>query len=259
MPQNYTLITGASKGIGAAFARVAAERRRNLILTARSEDALTELAAELRAAHTVEVVTLPADLAEPGAAQGLWAAATEGRQVNFLMNNAGLASHGAFTEADWAREQRSIDINVTALTELCKLAAPHMVAQGRGRILNVASTAAFLSGPGMAVYFATKAYVLNLSVALNEELREKGVTVTALCPGATRTSFFDDAGMNDVRMVKQGPMQSAEQVAQFGYNAAVEGREVAIPGAMNASSAVLARFMPRGLLARVAGVAMAND
>ncbi|MEM9643169.1 MAG: SDR family oxidoreductase [Pseudomonadota bacterium] len=258
MPQSYALITGASKGIGAAFAEVAAERRRNLILTARSHDALTTLAEELRGKHSVDVVTLVADLAEPGAVEKLWEQAVTGRKINFLMNNAGLASHGAFADADWTREMRSIDVNVTALTALCKLAAPHMIAQGRGRIVNVASIAAFMSGPEMAVYFATKAYVLNLSVALNEELRDHGVTVTALCPGATRTAFFEDAGMSDTRTARHGPMQSARQVAVAAYNAAVEGRAVAVPGTMNAASAVLSRAMPRGLLARVARQAMAK-
>ena len=249
----YTLVTGGSVGIGLALAHVAARNRRNVILTARSRDNLAAAADEIREAHGVDVITIPADLGVGGEAARLWAEATaEDRQINFLMNNAGLGSHGPFLTADWARERTSIDVNITALTELCKLAAPHMAGHGDGRILNVASVAGFIPGPSMAVYHATKAYVLSLSVALREEFSGTGVTVTARCPGATQSNFFSDAKMENVRFLKSGQIASAASVAELGYSAALTGRAVATPGLMNQSAAWMARILTRPLAAKIA-------
>ena len=246
----YTLITGASTGIGEAFARVAARNRNNLVLVARSADKLQALADELSAAHTIEAVALPADLSAPTGAAEMWAQATEGRRIDYLINNAGLGSHGMFAESDWGREKTSIDVNVTALTELCKLAVPQMLEIGEGRILNVASVAAFLPGPGMAVYHATKAYVLSFSVALNEELKGTGITVTALCPGVTESNFQADAGMQDMEMMKR-TLPSAMSVAEVGFGAAAGARAIATPGPMNNVYGLISNLLPRTVLAQM--------
>ena len=181
----YTLITGASEGLGVEFARIAANEGRNLILAARSQDKLDALAADLRS-DSVDVVVIPADLSDMEQVDRLWAEASTGREIDVLVNNAGLGYNGAFSAGQgWDRELSSIHVNMLALTRLMKLAIPHMEALPKGRILNVASVAAFTPGPNMAVYHATKAYVLSLSEAVAEELRGTTVTVTALCPGAT--------------------------------------------------------------------------
>ncbi|MEO0911725.1 MAG: SDR family oxidoreductase [Pseudomonadota bacterium] len=246
----YTLVTGASLGIGREIARVAARNGRNLILTARSADRLEALAEELRAAHGVTVVVIPADLSVAGEAAAMWdKAVAEGRRVDFLVNNAGLGSHGAFAEADWARKKRSIEVNVLALTELCKLAAEHM--ERGGRILNVASIASFVPGPAMAVYHATKAYVLSLSLALNEEFRGR-ITVTTLCPGVTESNFLEDAEMHDVRFINaMRKLPTAASVAEYGYAAAIGGRAVVVPGLMNKMAPLLSRLLPRTLQAKI--------
>jgi len=248
--QRFTLITGASSGIGADLARVAARNRRDLILVARSEDRLQSLAEELSSEHTVDVVVVPADLGTPDGAREAWAKASDGRKINFLMNNAGLGGYGEFATSDWAREKQSIDVNITALTELSKLAVPHMIEQGEGRILNVASVAAFVPGPNMAVYHATKAYVLSLSVALSEELKGTGVTVTALCPGVTRSNFQNDAGMMNLK-VMQGNIPTSMSVAEVGYGAAMGGRAIATPGPMNNVVGLLSNLLPRQVLAKL--------
>ena len=250
MPK-YTLITGASDGIGAELARLAAKDKHALILTARSESRLNALAAELRP-MAGEVIVIPADLSHLNEVDRLWAAATEGREVDILINNAGLGSHDAFDQPTWDRELASINVNLVALTRLMKLAVPHLQKEGSGRILNVASTAAFMPGPNMAVYHATKAYVLSLSDAVAEELRGSGVTITALCPGATQTGFFDAADMNDVRLLKFAKPASAQDVALLGWRQTLAGKRVVIPGATNKLFAFLTRVMPRVFVTRIA-------
>lgn len=259
----WTLITGASDGIGAAFARIAAMRGRNVILSARNESRLEILAAELRGAHGVGAVAIPADLAAPGAAAALWREATAGRRVDFLVNNAGFGRNGPFgggrpADGGWAREEASIAVNVTALTELMSLAVPHLRRAPPGRILNVASTAAFMPGPGMAVYHATKAYVVSLSRAVRSELAGSGVTITALCPGPTATSFFASADMETARVLSIFKPQSAETVARLGYDAAMRGRALVTPGVMNRASGWGAKLTPASLSAFIAKHVMAK-
>ena len=248
--QRFTLITGASGGIGEAIARVAARNRRDLILVARSEDKLQALADELSAEHTVDVVVVPADLSTLEGVEAMWATATDGRKVDFLVNNAGLGSYGMFAKAPWEREMSSIDVNVTALTRLCKLAVPHMLELGQGKILNVASVAGFIPGPGMAVYHATKAYVVSLSVALNEELKGTGISVTAFCPGVTETNFQADAGMDHLEMTG-GRIPTAMSVAEAAWGAAAGVRAVVTPGPMNNVFAFLSNLLPRSVLAKL--------
>ena len=252
----WTLITGASEGLGVAFARLAAKEKRNVILTARSTDKLEAVATELRAMG-VEAVVIPADLTDAAAVDALWASATDGREIDVLVNNAGLGFHGAFSDpSGWDREEASIAVNLGALTRLMKLAIPHMQSLPKGRILNVASVAGFSPGPNMAVYHATKAYVLSLSEAVAEELRGTRVTVTALCPGATATNFFNDADMHDVRLLKMAKPMNAAEVADLGWLQARIGQRIVVPGLMNKILAFLPRISPRGLTTRIAAQVM---
>ncbi|MEP2028964.1 MAG: SDR family oxidoreductase [Paracoccaceae bacterium] len=254
--QNWTLITGASEGLGVEFARLAAKDGHNIILTARSKDKLDALAAELRELPR-DVLVVPADLSDLSQAERLWQEASDGRIINMLVNNAGLGRNDPFGDAaGWERELSSINVNMTALTYLMKKAIPHMDDAGGGRILNVASVAGFMSGPGMAVYHATKAYVISLSEAVAEELRGTNVSVTTLCPGATQTNFFADAKMESVRLINLSKPMDADVVAQQGWWGASEGKRIVVPGVMNKLSAFSPRFMPRALLARITKIAM---
>lgn len=252
MGKGWVLVTGASEGLGRAFARLAAADGHPVILAARNEARLAALAAELSAAHGVETRVIRADLAEPGAAARLWAEATAGgREIAVLVNNAGFGRHGSFGAGGAARESGSIAVNVTALTELMQAAAGHMRGRGEGRILNVASTAAFMPGPNMAVYHATKAYVLSLSLAVAEELRGTGVSVTALCPGATATRFFADAQMGETWLMRLTPVPGPVPVAAAGWRAMLAGRPVAVTGWNNRVFAFLTRLVPRPFAARL--------
>jgi len=252
----WTLVTGASEGLGVEFARLAAKERRNLILVARSEDKLRALSEEL-SGNDVVVEVMPTDLSELAEVEALWARASEGRVIDRLVNNAGLGRHGDFGDGqDWARELTSMNVNMTALTYLMKHAIPHMQANGGGRILNVASVAGFTPGPNMAVYHATKAFVLSLSEAVVEELSGSNVTVTALCPGATATNFFDDADMHGVRLINLAKPMSAKAVAEEGWIAARGGKRVVVTGGLNKVFAFLPRITPRRVTTFVASKIM---
>jgi len=187
----------------------------------------------------------------------MWAEASDGREIDVLVNNAGLGYNGAFDDdAGWAREMASINVNLIALTRLMKLAIPHMKTLPKARILNVASVAGFTPGPNMAVYHATKAYVLSLSEAVAEELRGTNVTVTALCPGATATNFFEDADMEGVRLLKMAKPMKAFDVAELGWLQARVGQRVVVPGFMNKVFAFLPRISPRAMTTRIAAQVM---
>lgn len=252
----WTLITGASEGLGVEFARIAAKENRNVILAARSKDKLEKVAEEARG-HGVEALVIPADLSNMDEVDRLWTEATDGREIDVLVNNAGLGYNGPFEAGQgWERELASINVNMLALTRLMKLAIPHMQALPKGRILNVASVAGFTPGPNMAVYHATKAYVLSLSEAVAEELRGSTVTVTALCPGATATNFFEDADMDGVRLLKMAAPMKAKDVAEMGWLQARIGKRIVVPGAMNKVFAFLPRISPRGVTTRIAAQIM---
>ncbi len=252
----WTLITGASEGLGVEFARIAAREGRNLILTARSEDKMRALADELQD-KVGEIVVIPADLHDFAQVQTLWQTASDGRQIDVLVNNAGLGSNGDFADGqNWQRELTSMNVNMTALSYLMKMAIPHMQAQGGGRIMNVASVAGFTPGPNMAVYHATKAYVLSLSEAVAEELRGTGVSVTAVCPGATATAFFDAADMHGIGLLKIGKPMSARSVAETGWAATMAGRRVVVTGLLNKVFAFLPRISPRRVTSFVSGKLM---
>jgi short-subunit dehydrogenase len=246
------LVTGASGGIGAEIARILAGNGHDLVLVARSAVRLQAFAGELSAAHGIRARALAADLAQGEEPDRLARSiASEGAEVDVLVNNAGFGLHGPFVRTDGARELEMIQLNVVALTHLTKLLLPGMVARGRGRILNVASTAGFAPGPFMAVYYATKAFVVSLSEALAEELRGTGVTVTALCPGATRTAFAGAAGMEESALFRRGMVMEAREVARAGVEGMLAGRAIVVPGLANKALLASIRVAPRSLVRRI--------
>jgi len=245
------LITGASGGIGYELAKLFARDHHNLVLVARSVDKLAQVATELQALG-VTVKIIPLDLATPPAPQFLFdQLQREGDAVDILINNAGFGVFGEFARLPEAEILGQLDLNIRALTELTRLFLPPMIARRSGRIMNVASTAAFQPGPLMAVYYATKAYVLSFTEAIANELNQSGVTVTCFCPGATLTDFAKRAGLENSRIFKQFGAMSAEKVALDGYRAVMEGRTLAISGAHNWIVAQATRFAPRKMVTAV--------
>jgi short-subunit dehydrogenase len=246
--QPVALITGASAGLGVEFARQLSKRGMRLVLAARRKDRLDALAAELGNARAVEI-----DLGETGSADRLVAdIEAAGERLELLVNNAGFGLKGRFAELDAARQRQMIDLNIGALTDLCRAAAPGMIKRKGGGIINVASTAAFQPGPGMAVYFATKAYVLSFSEALHEELKPHGIKVSALCPGPTRTEFGAVAGFGDNGAFDR---YSADvvSVVRTGLEGLDKNRAVVVPGVLNKVGASSVRFVPRSLVRKIAG------
>jgi uncharacterized protein len=249
------LVTGASSGIGLELARVAAARGHDLVLVARGEVALRALATELARDHGATAHVVVADLAPPdGPDRVVEAVEALGLEVDVLINNAGFGLYGDFLDTDLAVERDMIAVNVTALTALAKRFAGPMAKRGRGRILNVASTAAFQPGPRMAVYYATKAYVLSLSLALSVELAGTGVTVTCLAPGPVRTPFRERAQVSASRLFSGKRGREAEEVALAGWDALERGRKLAVPGLLNRAGATAAKVLPWRLGARVVAV-----
>ena len=254
------LVTGASSGIGLELARVAAARGHDLILVARGEAALRALAGDLARDHGAAAHVVVADLAlADGPERVVAAVETLGLEVEVLVNNAGFGLYGDFLDTDLALERDMIAVNVTAPTALAKRFAGPMAERGRGRILNVASTAAFQPGPRMAVYYATKAYVLSLSLALSVELAGTGVTVTCLAPGPVRTPFRERARVSASRLFSGERGREAEEVARAGWDALERGRKLAIPGMLNRAGAIAARVLPVGLAARAVAVLQPSE
>jgi short-subunit dehydrogenase len=246
------LITGASFGIGMEFARIFAREGYNLVLVARTADRLRQLASELEKNRSTRSLILAVDLTEPGAAAYVLDQTTRADiQVDVLVNNAGFGQYGPFADSDLEECLRQIQLNVTTLTHLTRLYLPAMIERQTGRILNVASTAAFQPGPLMAVYFATKAYVLHFSEALANELRGSGITVTCLCPGATATEFHKRAKATGMNLLRFGAMD-ARTVAEDGYRAMLAGKPVVISGFKNWILAQSVRFSPRRLVTTIA-------
>jgi uncharacterized protein len=246
------LITGASGGIGFELSQIFARDRINLILVARSKEKLEGMAFSLSRDYGINVTPFPADLSDMEQVKKVYEHCRQNSiQVDYLVNNAGFGDNGYFVESDWNRQLEMINLNITALTYLTRLFLPEMVSRQSGKILNVASTAAFQPGPMMSVYYASKAYVLSFSEAISNELEGKGVTVTALCPGATVSGFQKAAALEESKLFKGKKLPSSAEVAAFGYRAMNKGKVVAIHGFMNAVLATSIRFTPRFLVRRV--------
>ena len=246
------LVTGASSGIGLELARVAAARGHDVVLVARGRDALRALAEELARVHDARAHVVPVDLSTPEGPDAVVAAAADlGLEIDVLVNNAGFGLYGDFLDTDLGVERDMIAVNVAAPTILAKRLAGQMARRGRGRILNVASTAAFQPGPRMAVYYATKAYVLSFSLALSIELEGTGVTVTCLAPGPVRTPFRERARVSRSRLFSGERGGEPADVARAGWTALERGRRLAIPGVWNRLGSVAARVVPLPLAARV--------
>jgi short-subunit dehydrogenase len=246
------LITGASNGIGLELAKIHAAKGDQLVLVARNKSKLDELKLELEKTYKISVYTIGKDLSAMNAGQEIFDETSKQQiHIDYLINNAGFGDFGMFVETDWNKEAQMIQLNITALTQLTKLYLKEMVKRGSGKIMNVASTAAFQSGPTMAVYYATKAYVLSFSEAIDNEVRDKGVTVTALCPGATESGFQAAAAMEESNLVKGRKLPTSKEVAEYGYESMMKGRTVAIHGFMNYLLANTVRFIPRAMVVKV--------
>jgi short-subunit dehydrogenase len=246
--QKVTLVTGASAGLGVEFARQLSKRGHRLVLAARRKEGLEELARKLGKARAVAI-----DLSKKDAAGKLIADLEgNGEVVDVLVNNAGFGLIGRFAELDARRERQMIDLNVGALTDLCRVVAPAMIERKSGAILNVASTAAFQPGPKMAVYFATKAFVLSLTEALHEELKPHGLHVTCLCPGPTRTEFGEVAGFGGNGLFDRVAMESPA-VVTAGLDGLDRNKAVVVPGLVNKIGAGSTRFAPRFVVRKIAG------
>jgi short-subunit dehydrogenase len=247
------LITGASNGIGLELAKIHASKGDNLVLVARNKEKLDALKKELENRFKIYVYTIGKDLSVINSAEEVYNEITQQNiSVDYLINNAGFGDFGMFTETNWDKELQMINLNITTLTQFTKIFLKDMVRRRSGKIMNVASTAAFQSGPTMAVYFATKSYVLHFSEAIDNEVREKGVTITALCPGPTESGFQVAAALEESGLFKGKKIPKANEVASYGYKAMMKGKTVAIHGFMNAILANSVRFMPRKLVVKVA-------
>jgi short-subunit dehydrogenase len=244
---NCALITGPTAGIGYELARIFAARKFDLILVARNQKRLDELATELKAKHGVEIKVLPKDLAAPQAAREIFDAVRD-LPVSVLVNNAGFGAYGPFAKTDLALQTDMVQVNIVALMQLTHLFLQPMLARNSGRILNVASTAAFQPGPNMNVYYATKAFVYSFSYALADELQGTGITVTALCPGLTRTEFQARAMLNPVG---GWPAMDARTVAEIGYRGLMRGKRVVIAGLTNQVASFFAKRAPQRLTSAI--------
>jgi hypothetical protein len=241
------LITGASSGIGLELAKCFAAEGCRLVLVARNIESLEKLAKELRQSHLIEVLVLPADLSLPQTPNRIYAELSEQKiSVDVLVNNAGFGANGTFVELSLPRQLEMLQVNITALTELTGLFLPGMIQRKRGGILNVGSVAGFVPGPGMAVYYATKAFVLSFTEALAEELAGTGLTVSVLCPGPTESNFGNIARGKKVRQLETAKM-SAAAVAVYGHRAFRRGKVTIIPGVQNKIFVSLNRILPRPL------------
>lgn len=252
--ENYknktAFITGASGGIGYEFAKLLSKDKYNLILTGRNKEKLNILKSELENSYSPGVTVLAEDLSNP---EGLKNICTyiENIKIDVLINNAGFGVYGDFIETDPIKETNMINVNIIALTHLTKIVLKNMIKINSGKILNVASTAAFKPGPLMSVYYATKAYVLSFSESIAAEIRNTGVSITVLCPGPTDTEFFKKVSDTLVKLMKFNKMSSPAEVAACGYKAMNKNKLVAIPGLTNRVYTVIVKFFPRKLFAEL--------
>jgi uncharacterized protein len=246
------LITGASSGLGVEFAKIHAAKGDNLVLVARSRDKMNLLKLEIEKRHNVSILVIGRDLSDPNAAKTIYNELTKQKiRIDYLINNAGFGDFGLFAQSNWEKQLQMINLNIIALTYFTRLFLPDMIKHKSGKILNIASTAAFQPGPTMSVYFATKAFVLSFSEALANELKGTGVTVTALCPGATATGFKTVASLDNSKLFK-GSVANSRSVAELGYKAMMKGKTVVVHGLMNKIMASSVRFAPRKIVAIIA-------
>jgi hypothetical protein len=246
------LITGASGGIGLELSKLFAKNGYDLVLVARSSDKLNELKGELSSQFGISVIIISKDLSDPKAPQEIYEEVKNGSiNIDILINNAGFGGAGKFSDTDLKRELDMMTVNMTVPVVLTKFFLPHMIEMKKGKILNVASTAAFVPGPFMSIYYATKAFVLSFSEALTNELKGTGVTVTALCPGATRTGFQKEANVESIRLLSFN-VANVEDVAKAGYTGLMKGKEVVIPGIFNKLLIQSVRFSPRRAVTAIA-------
>lgn len=246
------LITGASAGFGAEFAKIFAKNGHNLVLAARRLERMNVLAEELREKYKVEIRVLGKDLSKMDEVQVIYdTLQREKIRIDYLVNNAGLGDFGNFHESEWIKQEQILNVNIKALTKLTYLFVKPMVENGYGKILNVASTAAFQPGPLMAIYYASKAYVLSFSEALNNELSGTGVSVTILCPGASESEFLEVANLGESKLFKWKRVPTSAEVAEFGYKEMMKDNMTVIPGLMNKAGAIAGRFVPRKLALKI--------
>ncbi|MBL6990338.1 MAG: SDR family oxidoreductase [Bacteriovoracaceae bacterium] len=251
---NWTMITGASGGIGADFAEIFASSGNNLVLVARSTSKLDELAAVLKKQYQVEIICISKDLSKASSAQELVEEiAAQNISVHTLVNNAGVGLAGSFYENDAKRLESMIHLNMTSLTILCRAFIPDMISRGSGGILNVASTAAFQAGPYMSVYYASKAYVLNFTEGLAYELKDTPICVSCLCPGPTKTHFFNSDDLKSTHLKALPWMMSSKKVAAIGYHGLKNNKIIVIPGLVNWLMAKSTSITPRFILRSITG------
>lgn len=245
--KSTALITGASRGLGAEFARLFASKKTNLILVARSEKELNVLKNELESEYEISVSTIVKDLTKPENVQAVYDEIKAlGIEVDYLVNNAGFGDFADFSDTEWEIHEQMINLNISALSHFCHLFVQDWIPRKSGKILNIASTSAFQPGPGMSVYFASKAYVVSFSQAIDYEFRKYGITVTALCPGPVKTNFGIAARMKHPNgILKDMKTPSPKEVVEFGYNAMMKGKSLVIHGMLNKLVANSVRFMPR--------------
>ncbi|MDQ3021059.1 MAG: SDR family oxidoreductase [Bacteroidota bacterium] len=249
------LITGATTGIGYELSKLFAKDKYDLIITARSESKLKEVSEKLSKEFSVNVKFITKDLAKSGAAKELYEEVKNEKKnidIDILVNNAGFGTHGSFGGSDPDTDLEMIQLNVTSLVALTKFFLNDMIKINSGKIMNVASTAAFQPGPMMAIYYATKSFVLSFSEAIDEELSDTKISVTAFCPGPTKTEFQVRAGIKNTKLVNKGfsSMMSAEEAARAGYHGLMKGKRIVIPGLMNKVFPQLIRFSPRNLVTK---------
>lgn len=253
------LITGASRGIGLEFANIFASQGTNLILVARSKQDLENLKSDILQKHNVSVNLIICDLTQKEQVLTLFnEVSNSNTRIDYLVNNAGFGDYASFAQSDWSRQESMINLNISALTHLCHLFIREWTTKKEsGKILNVSSLASFMPGPNMSVYFATKAFVTSFSQALNHEVKTKGITVTALCPGPTHSHFAHAANVTFYNeLSKSIKLPTSAQVAHYGYKAMMKGKSVATHGTINQLMVFFSRFMPRNLLTKISGRVM---